>query len=103
MQEKPVVFGVLDGGEPFGQPALIEQDLTIDAWQDATVQTVWHWTPGTIEEWISEVRPGMRHSTSQALWPSGSYRRQLHWMRIGDTRPGARREYENRVNARASG
>ncbi|MEU0375629.1 tyrosine-type recombinase/integrase [Streptomyces sp. NPDC006283] len=32
--------------------------------------TVWHWTPGTIEEWISEVRPGTRHSTSRALWPS---------------------------------
>ncbi|MET7356167.1 tyrosine-type recombinase/integrase, partial [Streptomyces mirabilis] len=32
--------------------------------------TVWHWTPGTIEEWISEVRPGMRYSTSRALWPS---------------------------------
>lgn len=35
--EKPVVFGVLDGGEPFSQPALTEQDLTIDAWQDAAV------------------------------------------------------------------
>ncbi|MEV0492257.1 tyrosine-type recombinase/integrase [Streptomyces atratus] len=35
-----------------------------------SVLTVWHWTPGTVEEWISEVRPGMRHSTSRALWPS---------------------------------
>lgn len=35
-----------------------------------SVLTVWTWTPGTIEEWISEVRPGMRHSTSRALWPS---------------------------------
>ncbi|MEU9118160.1 site-specific integrase [Streptomyces sp. NPDC048483] len=35
-----------------------------------SVLTVWHWTPGTIEEWISEVRPGMRHSTGRALWPS---------------------------------
>ncbi|MCX5191641.1 hypothetical protein [Streptomyces sp. NBC_00268] len=35
MPEKPVVFGVLDGGEPFSQPALTEQDLTIDAWQEA--------------------------------------------------------------------
>ncbi|MFJ5836948.1 tyrosine-type recombinase/integrase [Streptomyces shenzhenensis] len=34
------------------------------------VLTVWHWTPGTIEEWISEVRPGMRHSTGPGLWPS---------------------------------
>lgn len=35
-----------------------------------SVLTVWHWTPHTIEEWISEVRPGTRHSTSRALWPS---------------------------------
>ncbi len=35
-----------------------------------SVLTVWTWTPGTIEEWITEVRPGMRHSTSRALWPS---------------------------------
>ncbi|MFH9425722.1 tyrosine-type recombinase/integrase [Streptomyces sp. NPDC017529] len=35
-----------------------------------SVLTVWHWTPGTIEEWISEVRPGMRHATGRVLWPS---------------------------------
>ncbi|MFF9870136.1 hypothetical protein ACF1G0_32950 [Streptomyces sp. NPDC013953] len=35
--EHSVVLGVLDGGEPFGQPALIEQDLTVDAWEDAAV------------------------------------------------------------------
>ncbi|MFD9419979.1 tyrosine-type recombinase/integrase [Streptomyces goshikiensis] len=35
-----------------------------------SVLTVWHWTPHTIEEWISEVRPGVRHSASRALWPS---------------------------------
>lgn len=35
-----------------------------------SVLTVWTWTPATIEEWITEVRPGMRHSTSRALWPS---------------------------------
>ncbi|MFB7532205.1 tyrosine-type recombinase/integrase [Streptomyces sp. NPDC056178] len=32
--------------------------------------TVWHWTPDTVEEWISEVRPGMRHSVNRAHWPS---------------------------------
>ncbi|MFB6717527.1 hypothetical protein ACFCZY_38420 [Streptomyces sp. NPDC056237] len=32
-----------------------------------SVLTVWHWTPGTVEEWVTEVRPGMRHSTSRAL------------------------------------
>ncbi|MFE1444079.1 tyrosine-type recombinase/integrase [Streptomyces sp. NPDC058739] len=35
-----------------------------------SVLTVWRWTPGTIEEWSSEVRPGMRHTPSRALWPS---------------------------------
>ncbi|MFE9847124.1 hypothetical protein [Streptomyces goshikiensis] len=35
-----------------------------------SVLTVWYWTPHTIEEWISEVRPGVRHSASRALWPS---------------------------------
>ncbi|MGW2102813.1 tyrosine-type recombinase/integrase [Streptomyces olivaceoviridis] len=35
-----------------------------------SVLTVWRWTPGPIEEWISEVRPGMRHSSSRSLWPS---------------------------------
>ncbi|MER6694196.1 hypothetical protein, partial [Streptomyces minutiscleroticus] len=27
MPDEAVVFGVLDGGEPFGQPALVEQEL----------------------------------------------------------------------------
>ncbi|WP_406215566.1 hypothetical protein [Streptomyces decoyicus] len=31
------VFGVLDGGEPFGQPTLIEHELPVDVWQDAAV------------------------------------------------------------------
>ncbi|WP_053682523.1 tyrosine-type recombinase/integrase [Streptomyces sp. WM4235] len=35
-----------------------------------SVLTVWHWTPHTIEEWISEVRPGMQHSTGRTLWLS---------------------------------
>ncbi len=35
-----------------------------------SVLTVWYWTLHTIEEWISEVRPGVRHSASRALWPS---------------------------------
>jgi hypothetical protein len=35
--KKSPVFGVLDGGEPLGQPALIEQKLPVDAWQDTTV------------------------------------------------------------------
>ncbi|MFF7140741.1 hypothetical protein ACFZB5_05815 [Streptomyces nodosus] len=35
--EKPMVFEVLDGGEPFGQPALVEQELTVDAWKDTAV------------------------------------------------------------------
>lgn len=35
-----------------------------------SILTVWLWTPGILEEWISEVRPGMRHSDGPALWPS---------------------------------
>ncbi|MFI6810278.1 tyrosine-type recombinase/integrase [Streptomyces luteogriseus] len=35
-----------------------------------SVLTVWTRTPGTIEERITEVRPGMRRSTIRALWPS---------------------------------
>ncbi|MFF4794887.1 hypothetical protein ACFY2M_35220 [Streptomyces sp. NPDC001276] len=37
MPEELVAFGVPDGGEPFSQTALIEKDLTVDAWQDAAV------------------------------------------------------------------
>ncbi|MGC5002650.1 hypothetical protein [Streptomyces sp. DT203] len=37
MPQKPTVFGILNGGEPFGQPALIEHELPVDAWQDAAV------------------------------------------------------------------
>ncbi|MFJ1546380.1 tyrosine-type recombinase/integrase [Streptomyces sp. NPDC088246] len=37
--------------------------------------TVWRWAPEIIEEWISEVRPGLRHSTGPALWPSERARR----------------------------
>ncbi|MFC5250576.1 tyrosine-type recombinase/integrase [Streptomyces nigrescens] len=32
--------------------------------------TVWQWTPVVIEEWVTEVRPGMRHAHGPALWPS---------------------------------
>ncbi|MFD6874424.1 MULTISPECIES: tyrosine-type recombinase/integrase [unclassified Streptomyces] len=36
-----------------------------------SVLTVWRWTPETVDEWISEVRPpGLRHATGPALWPS---------------------------------
>ncbi|MFJ8437170.1 tyrosine-type recombinase/integrase [Kitasatospora sp. NPDC094019] len=35
-----------------------------------SVLTVWQWTPVVIEEWVTEVRPGMRHAHGPALWPS---------------------------------
>lgn len=35
-----------------------------------SVLTVWLWTPVVIEEWVTEVRPGMRHAHGPALWPS---------------------------------
>jgi site-specific recombinase XerD len=35
-----------------------------------SVLTVWRWTPDTVDEWVSEVRPGMRHAAGPALWPS---------------------------------
>jgi hypothetical protein len=38
--QEPKVFGVLDGGEPFGRPALVEHELPVDAWSDAAVDPV---------------------------------------------------------------
>ncbi|MGC5006732.1 tyrosine-type recombinase/integrase [Streptomyces sp. DT203] len=35
-----------------------------------SVLTVWRWTPDIVDEWISEIRTGMRHSSGPALWPS---------------------------------
>ncbi|MFJ4843223.1 hypothetical protein [Streptomyces sp. NPDC088746] len=37
MLKKPTVFRILDDAEPFGQPALVEHELSVDAWQGATV------------------------------------------------------------------
>ncbi len=35
--EKLKVFGVFDDGEPFGQPALVEQELPVDPREDSAV------------------------------------------------------------------
>jgi integrase/recombinase XerC len=35
-----------------------------------SVLTVWDWTPGIIEQWITEVRPAFGRADSPALWPS---------------------------------
>ncbi|MGH3683963.1 MAG: tyrosine-type recombinase/integrase [Pseudonocardiaceae bacterium] len=35
-----------------------------------SVLTVWEWTPGIIEQWITEVRPAFGRADSPALWPS---------------------------------
>jgi integrase/recombinase XerC len=35
-----------------------------------SVLTVWRWTPDIVDEWISDVRPGMRQCGGPALWPS---------------------------------
>ncbi|MFE3645677.1 hypothetical protein, partial [Streptomyces sp. NPDC059169] len=35
--QKLTVFGFLDGGEPFGQPALVEQELPVDSREDTAV------------------------------------------------------------------
>lgn len=37
MPEKLTVFGVFDGGEPFVQPALVEQELPVDSREDTAV------------------------------------------------------------------
>ncbi|MFD7026525.1 hypothetical protein ACFWAR_00610 [Streptomyces sp. NPDC059917] len=37
MAEELMVFGVFDGGEPFGQPALVEQELPVDPREDTAV------------------------------------------------------------------
>lgn len=35
-----------------------------------SVLTVWDWTPGIIEQWITEVRPAFGRADNLALWPS---------------------------------
>lgn len=35
--EKLTVFWFLDGGEPFGQPPLVEQEMPVHSWEDAAV------------------------------------------------------------------
>ncbi|MER5374644.1 hypothetical protein [Streptomyces sp. NPDC002553] len=39
MPEKQTVFGFLDGGEPFGQPALAEQELPVDLRENTPVRS----------------------------------------------------------------
>jgi integrase/recombinase XerC len=35
-----------------------------------SVLTVWDWTPGIIEQWITDVRPAFGRADGPALWPS---------------------------------
>ncbi|MEU4119047.1 site-specific integrase [Kitasatospora sp. NPDC028055] len=35
-----------------------------------SVLTVWQWTPDILDEWVTEVRPSMRHADAPGLWPS---------------------------------
>ncbi|WP_370652986.1 tyrosine-type recombinase/integrase [Frankia sp. CIT1] len=35
-----------------------------------SVLTVWDWTPGILDEWVTEFRPLLAPPTSPALWPS---------------------------------
>ncbi|MFD0207510.1 MULTISPECIES: tyrosine-type recombinase/integrase [Saccharothrix] len=35
-----------------------------------SVLTVWDWSAEVLEEWVTEIRPRMAHSTGPALWPS---------------------------------
>ncbi|MFC9499834.1 hypothetical protein [Streptomyces sp. NPDC056982] len=35
--EKLTVFGLLDDGDPFGQPPLVEDELPVNSWEDAGV------------------------------------------------------------------
>jgi site-specific recombinase XerD len=39
------------------------------------VLTVWEWSAEIVDQWISEVRPAMRHADGPALWPSERGRR----------------------------
>ncbi|MFD8382360.1 tyrosine-type recombinase/integrase [Streptomyces sp. NPDC059679] len=40
-----------------------------------SVLTVWDWSAEILGQWVSEVRPAMRHADGTALWPSERGRR----------------------------
>lgn len=40
-----------------------------------SVLSVWKWSAEILEQWVSEVRPAMRHADGPALWPSERGRR----------------------------